>query len=107
MVEGPGADGHVAFCGTNDDLYEITLTFKGTSSELARLSAIHIADRKVFNGGGVAPLLAQDESGSTLIQTSQARIMGMPEQSHGITKPDVSFKIMALIQPGGFIAGGN
>lgn len=107
VVEGPGADGHVAFCGTNNDLYEITLSFKGTSSVHAALSAIHIADRKAFNGAGIAPLICQDESGSTLIQTDRCRIMALPEQTFGVTKGDVNWKLMAVIEAGGFLLGGN
>ena len=107
VVEGPGADGHVAFCGTNNDLYEITLSFKGTSNVHQALSAIHIADRQAFNGRGIAPLICQDESGATLIQTDRARIMALPEVSFGVTKGDVAWKIMAVIEPGGFFAGGN
>ncbi len=107
VVEGPGADGHVAFCGTNDDLYEITLSFKGTSSCNQALSAIHIADRAAFNGAGIVPLICQDEAGSTIIQTDRCRIMGMAEVAFGITRPDVNWKLMAVIEPGGFVLGGN
>ncbi len=107
VVEGPGADGHVAFCGTNNDLYNIELTFKGTSSEIGRLAAIHIADRNASNGAGIAPLLCKDGGGSTVIMTDRCRIMSMPEQSFGVTKADVVFKLMAVIEPGGFLAGGN
>jgi len=107
VIEGPGADGHVAMCGTNNDVYEVTLSFKGTSSVNQALSAIHIADRQAFNGAGIAPLVCQDESGATLIQTDRCRIMGMAEQSFGITKPDVNWKLIAVIEPGGFVLGGN
>jgi hypothetical protein len=107
VIEGPGADGHVAMCGTNNDTYEITLSFKGTSAENAKLSAIHIADRQAFNGAGIAPLLCLDESGSTIIQTDRCRIMAMPETSFGVTKPDQNWKLVAVIEPGGFLAGGN
>jgi hypothetical protein len=107
VLEGPGADGHVAMCGTNNDTYEITLSFKGTSSVNEALSAIHIADRKAFNGAGIATLTCIDESGSTIIQTDRCRIMGMAEQSFGITKPDTTWKLVAVIEPGGFILGGN
>jgi hypothetical protein len=107
VIEGPGADGHVAMCGTNDDTYEITLSFKGTSEENAKLSAIHIADRQAFNGAGIAPLMCKDASGSTLIMTDRCRIMAMPEQAFGVTKPDMNWKLIAVIDPGGFIAGGN
>ncbi len=107
VVEGPGADGHVAFCGTNNDLYTITLNLKGTSSAHAALSAVHILDRKSFNGSGIAALFCQDEGGSTLIQTAHCRIMAMPEQAFGVTKPDVAWSMMAVIPPGGFLLGGN
>jgi hypothetical protein len=107
VVEGPGADGHIAMCGTNDNGYKITLSFKGTSDAHARLSAIHIADRGQFNGAGIAPLLCKDASGSTLIMTDRCRIMGMPKQGLGITKADVEWNLYAVIEPGGFIAGGN
>lgn len=107
VIEGPGADGHVAMCGTNNDVYEIQLSFKGTSNVHQALSAIHIADRAAFNGAGIAPLVCQDESGATLIQTDRCRIMGMAEQSFGITKGDVNWKLIAVIEPGAFILGGN
>jgi hypothetical protein len=107
VIEGPGADGHVAFCGTNNDIYEITLSFKGTSSCNGILSALHIADRKSFNGAGVVPLVCEDGSGSTLIQTDRCRIMGMAEQAVGITKTDQNWKLIAVIEPGAFFLGGN
>lgn len=107
VIEGPGADGHVAMCGTNSDVYEITLSFKGTSSCNATLSAMHIADRKQFNGAGIMPLLVEDGSGSTLIQTDRCRIMSMTELSAGVTKPDTNWKLIAVIEPGGLFIGGN
>lgn len=105
--EGPGADGHITRNATNNDLYEITLGLKGSSEEHAKLSAIHIADRLAKNGAGVAPLMCKDGGGSTLIATDRAWIVGMPEQSFGVNKPDVSWTLMAIIGPGGFILGGN
>ena len=107
VVEGPGADGHVAFCGTNNNLYEITLSFKGTSNVHQALSAIHIADRIANNGAGIAPLQCLDSSGATIINSSRARIMALPEQTFGVTKGDVNWKLMAVIEPGEFVLGGN
>lgn len=107
IVEGPGADGHVAMCGTNNDVYEITLSFKGTSSVNQALSAIHIADRQAANGAGIMPLVCQDESGATLIQTDRCRIAAMAEAQFGITRGDTNWKLLAVIPPGGFILGGN
>ncbi len=106
-VEGPGADGLITRNGTNDNLYTITLSFKGSSQEHAKLSAIHIADRQATNGAGVAPLLCKDGNGSTLITTDRAWIVGFPEEGFGVTKPDVSWELMAVIPPGGLILGGN
>lgn len=107
VVEGPGADGLVTRCGTNNNVYTITLTFKGSSSENAKLSALHNLDRQNFNGAGVASLLCKDSNGSTLIQTDTAWIKKSAGKSLGITPGDVSWEITAIIQPGGFIAGGN
>ena len=107
VAEGPGADGHVAFCGTNNNLYNITLSFKGTSEEHARLSAIHIADRTQTNGSGVAPFFVKDANGSTIIATDRARIVAMPTQTFGVTKGDVDWEFLAIIEPGGFVLGGN
>jgi len=106
-IEGPGADGLITRCGTNDDLYTISLSFKGSSSEHAKLSAIHIADRSQTNGAGVAPLMCKDGNGSTLIATDRAWIVGLPEEGFGITKPDVTWELMAVIDPGQFVLGGN
>jgi hypothetical protein len=106
IMEGPGADGHIARCGTNNNAYVITLGFKGTSSEIAKLTAIHLADRAAFNGAGIAPLFCKDANGSTLIATDQAWITQLPEVSFGVNKPDVSIELHAVIPPGGFLAGG-
>ena len=83
---------------------------RGFASEMARtgeVGAIHIADRLATNGAGVAPLMCQDDNGSTLIATDRAWIVGMPEQAHGVTKSDVEWIVHAVIAPGGFILGGN
>lgn len=106
-TEGPGADGLVTRNGTNNNLYRITLTFKGSSQEHAKLSAIHIADRQKSNGAGVAPLLCKDGNGSTLITTDRAWIVSIPEDGFGVSKADVSWELDAIIEPGGFILGGN
>lgn len=107
VVEGPGADGHVARCGTNNNLYTIEMSFKGTSEEHARLAVLHIADRNADNGAGVAPLFVKDNNGSTIIQTDRCWITQMPEQGLGVTKADVTWTFEAVIEPGGFILGGN
>lgn len=107
LTEGPGADGHVARCGTNNNVYEVKLTFKGTSSELAKLSAIHIGDRNFFNGAGIAPLMIKDANGSTLHATDRAWITEMPEQEFGVSKSDVSVTLEAVFEPGTMIVGGN
>jgi hypothetical protein len=107
VTEGPGADGHVARCATNNRLFTIELSFKGTSAEHAKLTGIHIADLESTNGAGVAPLLLKDANGSTIVQTAEAWIEGMPEQAHGITKPDVTWVLKAIIPPAGFLLGGN
>jgi hypothetical protein len=107
VVEGPGADGLITRCGTNNDLYTITLAFKGTSAEHAKLTQIHIADRSASNGAGVATLLCKDGNGSTLIQTDRAWITGFAELAFGITRPDVSWELHAVIEPSGFLLGGG
>lgn len=106
VVEGPGADGHITRCGTNDDLYTITLTLKGTSNAHAKLSALHIADRSSANGAGVAPLLVKDGNGSTLIATDRCWIVQAPETEFGITRPDMAWEFHAIIPPAGLILGG-
>ena len=106
-IEGPGADGQTTRCGTNDNGYKIQLTFKGASAENAKMSALHIADRQATNGAGVAPLLIKDANGSTLIATDRAWITGMAEKTLGISPGDVTWELEAVIEPGGFIAGGN
>jgi hypothetical protein len=107
VTEGPGADGSFARCGTNNNGYEITLSFKGVSSCNNVLSAFHIADRKAFNGAGVMTLTAEDESGTSLIVTDRCWIESMAEQAFGITKPDTNWKLIAIIEPGQFFLGGN
>jgi hypothetical protein len=107
VTEGPGADGLITRCGTNNNLYQVKLNFKGSSSEHAKLMALHIADRSAKNGVGVAPLLCKDSNGSTLIMTDQAWIETFDELSFGITRPDVSWQLAAIVQPAGFILGGN
>jgi hypothetical protein len=106
-MEGPGADGHVARCGTNDDTYKISLTFKGSSNAHAKLSTIHLADRAASNGAGIAPLFIKDGNGSTLIVTDRAWIVGLPEKGLGVTPADVEWQFEAIIPPGGYFCGGN
>jgi hypothetical protein len=106
VVEGPGADGHVTRCGTNNNLYTITITLKGTSSEHAKLQAIHIADRIALNGAGIAPLMVKDGNGSTLIATDQCWIATFNELGFGITRPDVAWELHAVIEPAAFQLGG-
>jgi hypothetical protein len=107
VVEGPGADGHVTRCGTNNNLYTITLTLKGTSSEHAKLQAVHIADRIASNGSGVAPILCKDGNGSTLVSTDRCWIATFNELAFGITRPDVAWELHAVIEPGNFQLGGS
>lgn len=107
IIEGPGADGHVARCGTNDNVYKIEMTFKGTSNEHQKLSAIHIADRTASNGAGVAPLLCKDANGATLIATDRCWITKFPDASFGVTRDDVTWEFDAIIEPGALLLGGN
>lgn len=107
-TEGPGADGQITRCSTNNTLKKITLTFKGSSSENARLAAIHQADRLASNGAGVAPLMIKDGNGSTLISTDRAWIEADAEKEFGVSPSDVSWTIMAVVEPGPLnITGGN
>ena len=108
ITEGPGADGQVTRCGTNNPMKKITLTFKGSSQELAKLAAICQADRLAKNGAGVAPLMIKDGKGSTLIATDRAWIEQDPEKEFGVAPSDVSVTIMAVVEPGPTnVAGGN
>lgn len=107
VIEGPGADGQITRCATENNLYEITLTLKGSSSEHAKLSALHIADRISTGGAGIAPLLIKDRNGSTLIATDQCWIVSFSELGFGVTRPDVAWTLHAIIPPAGFILGGN
>jgi hypothetical protein len=107
VVEGPGADGMITRCGTNNNLYTVTITLKGSSEEHAKLSALHIADRIATNGAGVAPLLVKDSNGSTLIATDRCWIATFNELAFGVTRPDVAWELHAIIEPAGFILGGN
>lgn len=106
VVEGPGADGHVTRCATNNNLYTLTLSLKGTSAEHAKLSAIFQADRISSNGSGVAPLLCKDAKGSTLIATDRCWIATFNELAFGITRPDVAWELHAVIEPASFVLGG-
>lgn len=106
VLEGPGADGHVTRCATNNNTYTITLTYKGTSNAHARLSALHTADLESDNGAGIAPLLLKDRGGSTLIATDQCWIVTFNELAFGITRPDVAWELHAVISPSSFVLGG-
>jgi hypothetical protein len=105
-TEGPGADGHITRNKTNNNLYTITLTFKGTSAEHAKLSALFLADRVSENGVGVAPLLVKDSNGSTLIATDQCWIATFNELGFGVGKPDIAWELHAVIQPAALQLGG-
>lgn len=107
VVEGPGADGLVTRCGTNNNLFTITLTLKGTSQAHAILTALHVADRNSSNGAGVAPLLVKDGNGSTLIATDRCWIATFSELAFGVTRPDVAWELHAVIEPGSMLLGGS
>lgn len=106
QIEGPGADGLVTRCATNNHVYTITLSFKGSSSEIAKLSALYVADGSAEGGAGVAPLMCKDRNGSTLIATDRAWIATFDEVGFGINRQDVSFELHAIIPPAGLLLGG-
>lgn len=74
-----GADGSVVRSATHDDRCTVTLILLQTASANLVLSGILNLDRKAPNGAGVGPFLLRDRNGLTIIQASNAWIMGRPK----------------------------
>jgi hypothetical protein len=102
-----GVDGEVCRYGTNEYRYDIEVTLKGFSSHNEQLAAILAADRESTSGFGVGVLLVKDNNGAAIFAADKLWCKGLPEQSFGKNKPDVTWKFTAVAKNFAMIVGGN
>lgn len=88
-----GADGEVARSRSNDHRCEIELTMLQTSDANILLSTLHQLDLNAPNGAGVAALLIQDMSGTSLHAAPEAWIVEPPEVQYG---PEIEMRTWKL-----------
>ncbi len=88
-----GADGEVARSRSNDRRHEIEISMMQTSDANILLSALHQLDLNAPNGAGVAGILIQDMSGTSLHTAAECWIIESPEVQYG---PEVEMRTWKL-----------
>jgi len=106
-TDGASADGHTIRYQTNNQLYTVTVTLKGSSSHNGELSALHIADAVGGSGTGVGAFLLEDGDGSTLCAASECWIKKMPDKEFGRAPSDVAWEFGIRSPTGTMVVGGN
>jgi len=103
-----GADGTVVRFATNETRWDCTLTLKGHSEDIVKLSALFGADKSVGNGAGVGVFMVKDGSGSTLFASDTCWIKGGVPKNFGKTLGDVAITLTVVeVDAVGMLAGGN
>lgn len=99
-----GADGEVGRSVDPNSTFEVTVSLATSSKSNDYLSSMYNKDRA--NGGGMAPLLIKDLSGSTLFFAKQAWVQNFPESKRGrkIDSQDWVFNTGQVTNP---VIGGN
>jgi hypothetical protein len=88
-----GADGEVARSRSNDRRHEIEITLLQTSDGNILLSALHQLDLNAPNGSGIAAILIQDMSGTSLHTAAECWITEGPEVQYG---PEIEMRTWKL-----------
>lgn len=88
-----GADGEVARSRSNDRRHKVEITLMQTSDSNILLSALHELDLFAPNGSGVAAILIQDMSGTSIFIAPEAWIVKAPEVQYG---PEVEMRTWEL-----------
>lgn len=78
-----GADGEVARSIDPNECFEVTISLSTASKSNDYFSNMYNLDRE--NGGGIAPLLIKDLSGSTMFFAKEAWVQNFPEATRGRT----------------------
>lgn len=74
-----GTDGSLTRSKTNRRLCEYTLTFLQSADQNAFLSSVLSGDENAANGAGIGSFELQDLSGTTLLLSTRAWIIGPPD----------------------------
>lgn len=106
-TEDEGADGGVVRNATHSRLYDISLTLLGGSSENTALSVILLADSIQPNATGIVSFLLQDNNGDTVLTTDKCWIKKQPDVEFGMQRGDVTWELVAVIDPTTSLVGGN
>ena len=99
-----GVDGSVTRCQSNDRRVRVTLIVMGSSKTNDILSAIHKGDIETAGGKGIAPFMARDNGGTSLIIEPEAFIVGYPKQAKG-KKPGTNEWVIECPSPQMHVGG--
>jgi Protein of unknown function (DUF3277) len=100
-----GADGEVARSRSNDHRFDIEMTMMQTSDANILLSALHQLDLNAPNGAGVAAILIEDMSGTSVFVAPECWIVEVAEVQYG---PEVEMRTWKLEAASGVqLVGGN
>lgn len=100
-----GADGEVARSRSNDRRHSIEITMLQTSDANVVMSALHQLDLNAPNGAGVAALMIEDMSGTSLHIAPECWITEAPEVQYGPEIEERTWKLEAANMVN--IIGGN
>lgn len=106
-TDGTSADGHTIRAQTNNQLYTVTITLKGSSEHNAQLSALHAIDATVGNGSGIGGFFLEDGDGSTLMASDKCWLKKLAPKEFGVTPSDVVWEAHVMAPVGTMIVGGN
>lgn len=98
-----GADGEVARSIDPDSRVKVTLKLTSASGANDTLTAQYKLDQST--GGGIAPLLIKDLSGSTLLSAAQAWVTKLPKTTKGKEVGTIEWELET--GPADFTVGGN
>ena len=94
FMEVAGTDGEVSRSKSNDNRATVTVRLMQTSKTNALLSALVNTDLNADGGAGVGAFLVADLSGNTLLQSENAWIKKIPDQSFGRESQERAWTIM-------------
>lgn len=105
-----GSDGSITRVCTHNTHYQVEATFKSSSKENAKLSAIHNTDAAQPGGSGVLGFGLYDKSkeGTTRAASEKCWIRKLADFDKGVeVGSDVTWLFDAQCLPGQIIVGGN
>lgn len=88
-------------------IYGVEVKLKGASLHHAEFAALHAADYTSVSGAGIAPAVVKDNNGTQKFAAIGCRIIQAPEHGYGESKPDGTWRMIAVADPRSALPGGN